>query len=601
MVPPHESWSPQERWAWENIIRGEIADLARFDPAADHAAPDWWRGRDDAIEDAPDPQKLESFQAHQVLTELFLRSVIFHEPYASAPERPGVRIRHAVVKEAINWSSRRTKGELWLDRCHFAHDVLIQDLHVAGTLSFNGAAFGGALNADRLEVKGGLFCSNGFNAKGDVRLLGALIGGDAAFVQASLGGALNADRLEVKGGLFCRDGFRAEGDLRLVGARIGGNAELSKASLGGALVADGFEVKGDLFCRDGFNANGDVRLVGARIGGDAAFTQATLGGALKADRLEVKGDLFLRQMKGLGAANLVGATIGGTVQLWESTLTGPINFTGARITEALELEQGDDLGPVWRDGAKLILRNASVGALAGVLGAFRRPGQNKMPGPFVAMDLVGLRYQHLGGLQAKPGRTLADAKPEDLIAWLKAGIADEQGKHNAAFTPGPFRTLAQVLETSGHTEAARRIRIAMRQHERACTPWTSWRKWGLFIAGAVTGFSQRNHRAIYWFGGVVLASAALGLGLTGSPGLAWTPEALEHTFQWLWFALGNAVPLITLDEGHKNFLALAAGAKAGEPAPTWLAAWFYSAKILGFLILTYLAASLSGVATKGDE
>jgi hypothetical protein len=487
---------------------------------------------------------------------LFLRSVIFHEPYASAPERPGVRIGHALVKEAINWSSRGTMGELWLDRCHFAQNVVIQDLRVAGTLSLTGAAFGGALNADRLEVKGGLFCNDGFNANGDVRMLGA---------------------------------------------RIGGNAQFDKATLGGALRADGLQVKGSLFCSDGFTVEGDVSLPGARIGGSAAFDKATLSGALLADRLEVNGGLFLRRMKRLGAANLIGATIGGTVQLLVSTLTGPIDFTGARITGALELEQGNDLGPVWQDGAKLILRNASVGALAGVLGAFRRPGQNQKPGPFVAMDPVGLRYQLVGGLHAKPGRTLADAKPEDLIAWLKAGIADEQGKHNAAFTPGPFRTLAQVLETSGHTEAARRIRIAMRQHERACTPWTSWRKWGLFIAEAVTGFSQRNHRAIYWFGGVVLASAALGLGLTGSPGLAFTPEALEHTFQWLWFALGNAVPLITLDEGHKNFLALAAGTDPGKPAPTKLAAWFYSAKILGFLILTYLAASLSGVATKGDE
>jgi hypothetical protein len=291
-VPPHTDWTAPERWAWANIVRGRIADMARFDPAADEAAPDWLQGKDYTREDAPNPQEPDSFKPHHVLSELFLRLVLFHAPYSTAPERPGVRIGHALMKEGINWSGRESVGEIWLDRCHFAADVILQDLRVRGLLRFEGSALSGALNADRLDVAGGLFCQEGFSVQGDVRLLGAKVGGQATFNGATLHGALRADGLEVEGHLFCREGFSVQGDLRLLGAKVGGQAAFHGATLHGALHGDRLNVANSMFCNEVFNTKGDVRLLGAKVGGQAAFSGATLHGALNADRLNVAGSLF---------------------------------------------------------------------------------------------------------------------------------------------------------------------------------------------------------------------------------------------------------------------------------------------------------------------
>jgi hypothetical protein len=465
---PDGVFKKHERWAWANIARGEIADMARYPgDEADEAAPDWWLGKDYTAGDKPDAQKPETFKPHHQLSEVFLRTVIFHEPFASAPERPGVRVAHAHVKEAINWSGRQTKGELWLDRCRFEQRVVLQDVQIAGLLRLHGTVLNGPLNAAGLEVKG---------------------------------------------------------------------------------------------------------------------------------------YLYLRDMKRLGSAQLIGARIGGNAQFSRSKLEGQIDLTGAVIDGALELAQVPGTEPTWGEKAELILRNARVGALAGSITAFRRnrTGKPAKKTDFPKMDLVGLRYGNLGGLQATQENTLAGATARDLVAFLEAGIGDEKGHTHKTFTPGPFRILAKELADSGHMEKARDILFAMGEHERRCA--NLWQTILLCISAVVIGFGYKNHRAVAWFFAIVAAAAAYGLVITGATHLAFTYDGVERLFQWMWFSFGNAVPLITLDETHKTFLAekVLGNAKATN-IPTYVGAPFYIAKVLGFLTLTYLAASVSGLATRADK
>ena len=60
-----------------------------------------------------------------------------------------------------------------------------------------------------------MFCREGFQAQGEIRLLGAHISGQLDLSSAKLanpgGAALNADRMTVDGGMLCREGFQAEG------------------------------------------------------------------------------------------------------------------------------------------------------------------------------------------------------------------------------------------------------------------------------------------------------------------------------------------------------------------------------------------------------
>jgi sRNA-binding regulator protein Hfq len=108
---------------------------------------------------------------------------------------------------------------------------------------------GTALAADGINVKGSVLLRNGFSAEGGVRLLGAQIGGNLECDKGSFknppkegldssGTALNADRINVKGGVLLRNGFSAEGQVRLPGAQIAGDLDCHDAALSELTVLD---------------------------------------------------------------------------------------------------------------------------------------------------------------------------------------------------------------------------------------------------------------------------------------------------------------------------------------------------------------------------
>ena len=72
--PPSRQWSEPERWAWEEIQAGRIADFGgRYGIELDPKSPDGW----------DDGRKLSSG---------FLKEILFREPYRSAIPIEGVRI-----------------------------------------------------------------------------------------------------------------------------------------------------------------------------------------------------------------------------------------------------------------------------------------------------------------------------------------------------------------------------------------------------------------------------------------------------------------------------------------------------------------------------
>lgn len=317
---------------------------------------------------------------------------------------------------------------------------------------------------------------------------------------------------------------------------------------------------------------------------------------LQAHRLTVRGGLFLRNMSRLGETVLRGAVIGRDLYLGGSVVDGVIDLTGARIEGELHLSRPPRIpGPVWTDRASLILRNASVGALAGDLQAFRLPPlRRRRPGAFVPMSLAGFSYDRFGGYGSDGGDTLAQAKARELIGWLKAGRAED------SFTPEPYRELASALEKSGWRGKASRILHAMRLYERRCERNVA-RKLAMHLSGAFIGFGHRSDYAVYWFFALVLGFAAFGLYHAGLPTVPLDPKEIEAGLRWFWFSLGNATPLIELDEAHKTFLLDAFATDTQLDPPIGIASAFYVEKLLGFILLSYLAAGVSGFAGRNDR
>jgi hypothetical protein len=102
----------------------------------------------------------------------------------------------------------------------------------------------------------------------------------------------------VAGAIFLRNGFNATGEVNLLGATVDGNLEADKGTFTNpnryALNAERIKVAGAIFLRDGFNATGEVSLIGATIGSDLVCNGATFtsGSWLRAERARISGTFW---------------------------------------------------------------------------------------------------------------------------------------------------------------------------------------------------------------------------------------------------------------------------------------------------------------------
>lgn len=591
-LPADAGFTPQEHWAWARIVRGARADM-RFFPKDDLGA----QSAGEIIDDdggGDDPTAATEWLAHRELSARFLSTILFHDPWKSARTRQYVRISHARFTEEIDWENQSLAGEIELSACLFERDVVFRRLSVGLLLDLQASRLEGRLSAAGLVVGGDMFCRGGFSVGGVVRLIGARIDGDLDFTGAKLAGSLEADRITIGGGLFCGAGFVADKEIRILGAHIGGNATFSGAKFGGDLYADSFNVSGTVFFSDGFTTSGDVRVLGAHVGSDLTFTGANVPGTIHGDGVSVAGNVFLRSMAALGAADLLAAHVGQNLQLGGSAIVGLVDLTGAEIKGELSLATSN--GPRWGAKAKLALRNAKAGALAGALDAFRRGKSD-----FVSCDLAGFSYDRIGGVGAgTKGSTLASASGHDLRTWLRCCRPRDH------FDPAPYRTLARALDDAGRKDRAADVRNALGNYELVAPGTPMMQRVMLALSWLFIGYGERNHRALLWFVTLVLAAATVGYWNELQPAWnalpGWTNR--QAWADWIGFAFGDAVPVVTIDEAHKTFLAdrfCGADSKgACARIPDGLTGFYYVVKVFGFVILSYLAAGLSGLAQRKE-
>ncbi len=305
-------------------------------------------------------------------------------------------------------------------------------------------------------------------------------------------------------------------------------------------------VEGGLYCRDGFTAKQEIRLPGARVGGD--------------------------------------------LQLRQSTIDAAVDLTGARIAGELHLAISDDTNPTWGPDARLKLRNAEAGAIAGSIDALMHKPEKGKP-QSVRCDLAGFRYAQLGGLGAEPGATLADAPVGRLRRLLGARLKDS--RH---FDGGPYAQLAHALAAAGWRAKATKIRIAARNRELFARGTPILRKISLFFSSLFTGYGYLPWRAAAWFVAGILAGVWFGMVRAGA---SWTD--IDALTRWFWYSADTAFPIIQLDAGHDDFLADQLGGSEAADIPVGVASFYNGLKLFGLVSLTYLAAGVTGFAAGSDR
>ena len=118
-----------------------------------------------------DAKDTDTWLQSRRLSEKFLRAILFHEPFKSAPPRPRARIRCALFDEEIDISGFDLENEVLLEQSRFKKSVdlaflrahrpvsfedsvfddaiVLQSAKIDGVLSIRGATFEGPFNAER--------------------------------------------------------------------------------------------------------------------------------------------------------------------------------------------------------------------------------------------------------------------------------------------------------------------------------------------------------------------------------------------------------------------------------------------------------------------
>ena len=390
--------------------------------------------------------------------------------------------------------------------------VYLLGANVGGDLVCDGGTFkssivpinkGQAIIADRINVGGNVFLRFGFEAGGEVRLLGANIGSNLYCTGEILKGvksiSLHADGIKVGGNVSLNDGFTTDGEVRLDSANIGGTLDCIKGNFlkqeGRAITATNV-VADRVFLRNGFVAKSAVWLLGAKIAGDLDCSGGDLESkddyALVADNARVGGNLFMGVYEGgarfcaNGGVKLCLANIAGNLDCGGGKFIdvgkGAFVADGVEIGRELQMNSPKKGMPFFANGdVRLVAANIGAnwtctgGIFGGNIsaesakignsmfwtkvvrgGAAKVYGRGTVSLQGVAADIFDYDEQSRDGfdfiLDGFAYRWFAEHKDvQSRIKWLNNRPARKP------FSPQPFEHAAKVLFAMGRDNDAREV------------------------------------------------------------------------------------------------------------------------------------------------
>jgi uncharacterized protein YjbI with pentapeptide repeats len=583
-VDPRETWSETEKWVWNQVCIGEIANLnEHFDssrPWLDPRSPDGWT------------------EEHK-LSSGFLETILLHDPWRSAIPRRGVRIIGAWFEEPLDLVEAEIAYELWLEKTRLTSDVNLRRIRTKSLVSLDGSAVTGTLNMDSASIGGPLFMRQGAEFT-QVMLQSAKIGGQLGMTGSKLTGMLNMDSVSIGGHLFMNDAeftdvdlrsAKIEGQLALIGAKVTGWLDMDSASIGGPLfMREGAEfadvnlngakiasqlslvgarvtgtldmestsVGGHLLMHEGAEF-AEVNLLGAQIAGQLSLIGAKVIGRLTMHVASIGGDLLLRDAQFSEPIELFFTKIGGNMDLRGATLIG-LHLSGARLEGELHLASPSWL-PIWSDGASLAMRNTRVGAVQDEPRAWPQE-----------IFLDGFAYERLGGFGTDPEAAVGVRGSRWFVDWLA---------RNEQYSPQPYEQLAKVLREMGHPEMATDVLYAGRERERreAWQHGENLRWLGLSMLNWTIGYGH-GHRffwALYWVIGLTLIGTVV-LGVTGQN------QRDDGKRIGIWYSLDMLLPIIQLRKTHYDI-----------DLECFARYWFYGHKLMGYVLASFLIAGLAGL------
>ena len=639
-----EDWSEPEKWVWEQVCRGNIADFnEKQSRELDPATSDGW------TED-------------REIRPSFLETILLHEPYRSALPRQGVRIIGAWLRPWLRDTFDLKFAVLdrvwWLDKSRVQSDVKLNSLksscyisfeesvftgavdlsvsQIGGQLNLDGAKFTGELNMNQIEVNGSLFMRKA-EFKSGIDLIAAKVKGHLQMDGAKLlTGELKMGLLKVDGDLYIRKGAELS-SVSMKSVQVGGQLDLSNANIGklnmhsldvtGPLRMEEakfseFELKGATvrhLYMSSAECQGELRLNSLSIKGSLRMNKArfpkftlesaTIGGLFDLSGagyngeqgpvnmygLDLSGDMLMTNAE-FPCFNLTYARIGGCVDISGGEFTS-MDLTGSSIKTVLRMGPDNTSRAKWSGKSSLLLlRNTVVDTVQAP------PDLDAFP---KKLDLNGFKYTHLGEAREEEREKLREddsdmgsRKPRWFTDWLK---------RNRSYSPQPYLQLAEVLRNMGHPVKADAIlfegkkcerREIKNRGEKSKYAWLS-------VLEYTIGYGYRYLRTIPWVMVLTFIGALFFAGAYHDNSVNCETKVFEpiicQTFSWdrslsfqkcieaCAFSLDLLLPIVKLNECHYKILPM---------LPYWARCYFYFHELLGYILGSFVIAGLSGITKK---
>lgn len=269
---PPEEWTEPERWVWEQVRTGRLADLNQcygkdLDPKNDSL----WVGKE---------------KERRTLRPDFLRTILLSKPWRDLITHVGVRIFGAYFDGPMDLTSAAVLCELWIDQ------------------SF---------------LEGGLNC-DGSSFDFTFSLAGSVV--NSSF---SLNNALLNSNLNLKN--------TRHAIISLLRAQIKGTLLLEQSEVTGNLCLDGAKVEGDLYLKDGVFT--EVHLPDLWVGGQLSMTGSEFKGKVGIYSAVINKTLFLRNCTFHESLIIIFSSIGGNLHLRGASLQS-LDLRGTRVRAIID-------------------------------------------------------------------------------------------------------------------------------------------------------------------------------------------------------------------------------------------------------------------------
>ena len=488
-----------------------------------------------------------------------------------------VVLREAKIDGQLGMDGSTFNGELNMNTISVGSSLLMRDgaqfstvglieAKIGGQLAMDGSTFNGELVMDTISIGSSLFMNGGaqFNT---VSLGGSKIGGQLAMDGSTFYGELSLEAISVGSSLLMRGGTQFN-TVRLIGAKIDGLLGMDGSIFNGELVMDAISVGSSLFMRDGAHFS-TVRLIGAKIDGQLVITSSTFYGDLDMDSAFIGRSLILSNAEFENMTNLTFLSVGSNLEIQSGTFRR-LDLTGTRIEQTLKLSapylkwKKLELEDKTLQSPKMTLKNAEVNVL--------QDTDKSWPDH---LELEGFTYNHLASSDLNQQKMPFQRGSKWFIDWLE---------DDKTYSPQPYRQLAGVLRVAGLEEMANDIQYASR--DRMLSE-SSWREFNFWFLGALKifigyGIGGWNFLALAWMTGFAIIGTGI---LCISKERYKQPMLRDRLVDRFFYSLDMILPIIHLREQHYEDVDLF----------TWAKYYFYFHKIMGYILVLFVIAGLSGL------